>query len=105
MCNWPPVGTTRAHAEADDDRGDLTSPLTASPPLPGTPPAYNTPPLEPERPLTRRQRKALGLPKSRAAYMSAGRIIIPGGRYKKTPAPATAKAKAEEDEEWQRNEN
>ncbi|KAJ8590989.1 cysteine proteinase [Rhizopogon salebrosus TDB-379] len=109
-----PSRTPLSHAEADEDMGDSTPDLsapgspadsvlsssTASSPLPGTPPAYNTPPPEPERPLTRRQRKALGLPKSR---MSAGKITIPGGRYKNTPAPATAKAKAEEDEEWQRN--
>jgi OTU domain-containing protein 3 len=40
-----------------------------------------------ERPLTRRQRKALGFPKPRAALVakraSAGKIVIPGGRFKR----------------------
>ncbi|KAJ7278928.1 hypothetical protein C8J57DRAFT_1304978, partial [Mycena rebaudengoi] len=33
------------------------------------------------RPLTRRQRKALGLPKTRTGTGGAGKIVIPGGRY------------------------
>ncbi|EGN92658.1 hypothetical protein SERLA73DRAFT_172753 [Serpula lacrymans var. lacrymans S7.3] len=57
----------------------------ASSSLPSTPPASLPP--EPERPLTRRQRKSLGLPKPRsvlvAKKVSAGKIVIPGGRYKK----------------------
>lgn len=40
------------------------------------------------KPLTWRQRKALGLPKSRPAFVtkrgSAGRIVIPGGRFKRS---------------------
>lgn len=75
-----------------------------------------------ERPLTRRQRKALGFPKPRAALVakraSAGKIVIPGGRFKRSVG-ATAEnkglAKIREvgdasvddegsvQEEWQRN--
>lgn len=43
-----------------------------------------------ERPLTRRQRKALGLPKPRelrVGALSAGKITIPGGRFQRS-APA-----------------
>ncbi|KAF8063988.1 hypothetical protein FPV67DRAFT_1697873 [Lyophyllum atratum] len=39
-----------------------------------------------DRPMTRRQRKALGLPKPRAALgvgVGAGRIVIPGGRFRR----------------------
>jgi hypothetical protein len=98
-----------------DDMGDSTPDLStpgspaestrsssaASSPLPSTPPAFNTPPPEPEKRLTRRQRKALGLPKSRSAQISAGKITIPGGQFKKATTTSTSKAK--EDEEWQRN--
>ncbi|KAG6901457.1 hypothetical protein C0995_011612 [Termitomyces sp. Mi166 len=50
-----------------------------------------------ERLLTRRQRKALGLPiKSRGA--GAGKIVIPGGRFKRATGTTT-----EGDEEWVRN--
>jgi len=53
------------------------SPLSS--PSPSPPP--------PEKPLTRRQRKALGLPKQRAHVVggkgaSAGKIVIPGGKFK-----------------------
>ncbi|KAG1750453.1 uncharacterized protein EDB91DRAFT_690276 [Suillus paluster] len=105
-----PSRTSLSQVRADDDMDDSTPDLStpgssaestpsssaASSPLPSTPPAYNTPPPEPEKPLTRRQRKALGLPKPRPAHMSAGKIIIPGGKFKKAP-------KAADDEEWQRN--
>ncbi|KAG2067401.1 hypothetical protein BDR04DRAFT_1159206 [Suillus decipiens] len=36
--------------------------------------------------------KALGLPKSRTASMSAGKIVVPGGKFKKA-------SKAADDEE------
>ncbi|KAG1751772.1 hypothetical protein EDB19DRAFT_2000585 [Suillus lakei] len=101
---------TRSSLRADDDMDDSTPDLStpgssaessrsssaASSPLPSTPPACNTPPPESQKPLTRRQRKALGLPKSRTAYMSAGKIVIPGGKFKKA-------SKAADDEEWQKN--
>ncbi|KAF8877073.1 hypothetical protein CPB84DRAFT_1817630 [Gymnopilus junonius] len=80
----------------------------------------------PEKGLTRRQRKALGLPKARpgmhvnasgvhagagdAAGLSAGKIVIPGGRWtgREASAPAVAGgggagAGAEAEEEWRRN--
>ncbi|KAG0701009.1 hypothetical protein DFH29DRAFT_929262 [Suillus ampliporus] len=101
-----PLSQVRADNDVDDSTPDLSTPgssaestrslSAASSPLPSTPPAYNTPPPEPEKLLTRRQRKALGLPKPRPAYMSAGKIIIPGGKFKKAP-------QAVDDEEWQRN--
>lgn len=67
-----------------------------------------------ERPLTRRQRKALGLPKLRPGLGSspspgaiertgsAGTIVIPGGKFKRGDG---VKVKVEEGEEaeWRRN--
>lgn len=101
-----PLSQVRADDDMDDSTPDLSTPgssaessrssSAASSPLPSTPPACNTPPPETQKPLTRRQRKALGLPKSRAAYMSAGKIVIPGGKFKKA-------SNAADDEEWQKN--
>ncbi|KAG2131839.1 hypothetical protein BD769DRAFT_1449902 [Suillus cothurnatus] len=105
-----PSRTPLSRVRADDDMNDSTPGLSTpgssaessrsssavSSPLPTTPPACNTPPPETQKPLTRRQRKALGLPKSRTAYMSAGKIVIPGGKFKKA-------SKAADDEEWQKN--
>ncbi|PBK70473.1 cysteine proteinase [Armillaria solidipes] len=56
-------------------------------------------PVVGEKPMTRRQRKRLGLPKSRP---SAGKIIIPGGRYVPRGGVQVNNADAE-DEEWRRN--
>jgi len=91
----------------------------ASSPLPGTPPPEPAPePMPAEKPLTRRQRKALGLPKSRPVLVakrgSAGRIVIPGGRFKRNVSPTAVdqgQAKmggivddeSSVPEEWQRN--
>src|SRR3984957_600212 len=70
---------------------EASSPPIATPSAPPSPPPPTpTPPIE--RPLTRRQRKLLGLPKPRAALLSSvarhsratgsGKIVIPGGRFK-----------------------
>ena len=73
-----------------------------------------------ERPLTRRQRKALGLPKLRAGLGapgaieragSAGTIVIPGGKFRRGEGDGQVKVKVEEDvdveeaatAEWRRN--
>lgn len=60
-----------------------------------------TPPPEPRRPLTRRQRKSLGLPKTRAAHLAkrenAGKIVIPGGRYKRGAAKPVSVREAGDD--------
>ncbi|KAJ7585201.1 hypothetical protein C8J56DRAFT_950102 [Mycena floridula] len=71
-----------------------------------------TPSPEPEpqvRPLTRRERKKLGLPKPRLALSnsgkSAGKIVIPGGRYlrNRPHSSSVVPEDAEEDEEWKNN--
>ena len=66
-----------------------------------------------ERPLTRRQRKALGLPKLRPGLglgaAVAGTIVIPGGKFRR--GEGDVKVKVEEDAdgeayaaaEWRRN--
>ena len=68
-----------------------------------------------ERPLTRRQRKALGLPKLRAGLGvpgaieragSAGTIVIPGGKFRRGgEGDGQVKVKVEEDvdAEWRKN--
>ena len=74
------------------------------------------------KPLTRRQRKALGLPKARkelgvgsgpvagggaaaaaaaAAAMSAGKIVIPGGKWK--GRGEVGLSGGEDEQEWKRN--
>jgi hypothetical protein len=73
-----------------------TSPSSSSPSPPPPPVA-----------LTRRQRKALGLPKPRPALVAAaarprgasGKIVIPGGRYKR----GVREGDEQEEAEWQRN--
>lgn len=70
----------------------------------------STPPPEPERqtsPLTKRQRKKLGIPKQRTASVgsakaSAGKIKIPGGRCHRAGL-VSSKLVAEASEEWQTN--
>lgn len=87
----------------------------ASSPAPTPPPSMvvipPTPVLE-SKPLTRRQRKALGLPKPRSSLgpqtrASAGKIIVPGGRFKK---PNSTKVKETDNDgndsanaEWEQN--
>ncbi|KAF4611912.1 hypothetical protein D9613_004015 [Agrocybe pediades] len=72
-----------------------------------------------EEKLTRRQRKALGLPKARKVFtagtlgapsaggISAGKIVIPGGRWTGRELPKNAAEQAAADaaaeEEWRRN--
>ncbi|KAF8553262.1 cysteine proteinase [Imleria badia] len=118
--------------EEEESTPDLSTPRSpastrsssvASSPLPGTPPPEPEPEPTPiEKPLTRRQRKALGLPKPRAALVgkraSAGKIIIPGGRFKRnvgatadnkgpTKIREVGDASVDDEgsvqEEWQRN--
>ena len=77
------------------------SPLSS--PSPSPPP--------PEKPLTRRQRKALGLPKPRAHVVggknaSAGKIVIPGGKFKsKKDGQKVIKEEPDDDAnaEWAKN--
>ena len=92
-----------------------TPPLTLS--APGSPSSMSslssissseaTPP-PPERTLTQRQLKKLGLPKPRHASpvqtrRSAGKIVIPGGRMKRAGAASAASADDGKVEEWQKN--
>ncbi|KAI0751989.1 hypothetical protein C8Q74DRAFT_1211507 [Fomes fomentarius] len=79
-------------------------------------PEPTPPPPEPsaEKRLTRRQRKALGLPKPRAALVgstvartrSAGKIVVPGGKYKTSSKAAVADGSEDDPEvnaEWRKN--
>ncbi|VDB88492.1 unnamed protein product [Peniophora sp. CBMAI 1063] len=99
----------------DDDR-EMTPALSdistlSSSPSP-SPPPEPVQPVEPVQKMTRRQRKALGLPKARkvgeravnagAERRSAGKIVIPGGRFRR---PGTAEGKEDGDavREWVRS--
>jgi OTU domain-containing protein 3 len=54
--------------------------------------------------LTRRQRKALGLPKRLALSSGAGKIIIPGGKWKGPQSVGVGVVvDGDGDEEWRRN--
>lgn len=79
-------------------------------------PEPTPPPPEPpaEKRLTRRQRKALGLPKPRAVVVgstvartrSAGKIVVPGGKYKTSSKAAVADGSEDDPEvnaEWRKN--
>ena len=78
-------------------------------------PEPTPPPPEPEKRLTRRQRKALGLPKPRPALVastaartrSAGKIVIPGGKFQKSSSKAGVADGSEDDPdanaEWRKN--
>ena len=77
------------------------SPLSS--PLPSPPP--------PEKPLSKRQRKALGIPKQRAHVVGgkgagAGKIVIPGGKFKgKKGGQKVIKEEPDDeaDAEWTKN--
>ncbi|KAI0776663.1 hypothetical protein BD413DRAFT_468724 [Trametes elegans] len=102
----PDLSASGSSAESTSPLSSLTSSPAASPPPPD-------PPVE--KPLTRRQRKKLGLPKARPAVVgnatartrSAGKIVIPGGRFKKPASKAAADETSEEDQdvnaEWRKN--
>ena len=84
-------------SSSDDSESSSSSPAASPPPsMVVVPP---TPTLN-SKPLTRRQRKVLGLPKPRdqlppATRGSAGKIVIPGGRHKKFGSAATSRASSE----------
>ncbi|KAF9265079.1 hypothetical protein L218DRAFT_998062 [Marasmius fiardii PR-910] len=77
-------GSMSVSTEADEDYEDLDdddlepnlnrSQLTSS----SSNPKGKVKTVRPERPLTKRQRKKLGLPRTHSA---AGKIVIPGGKY------------------------
>ncbi|KAI0632709.1 hypothetical protein C8Q77DRAFT_838726 [Trametes polyzona] len=102
----PDLSASGSSAESVSSLSSLSSSPAATPPPPD-PPA--------ERPLTRRQRKKLGLPKPRAAAVastaartrSAGKIVIPGGRFQKGANKTTTDETSEEDQdanaEWRKN--
>ncbi|KIP05688.1 hypothetical protein PHLGIDRAFT_36301 [Phlebiopsis gigantea 11061_1 CR5-6] len=111
------IADTRSPLGVDGDDGSIdTPPLSLS--VPGSPSSLSslssisssspeaTPP-PPDRTLTKRERKQLGLPKARvtsaaaaaAKKNSAGKIKIPGGRMQR----AAAARDASDAGEWQRN--
>jgi OTU domain-containing protein 3 len=87
-----------ADADADDaDTPSLSetaslSPVSSPSPSP-SPPPVSTPP----RRLTKRERKAAGLPRQ---HGSAGKIVIPGGRFRSVDGVGSG---VDADGEWARN--
>ncbi len=81
-----------ADTPALSETGSL-SPISSPSPSPSPPPG-STPP----RRLTKRERKTAGLPRQRGG---AGKIVIPGGRFR--AVDATIRARVDADGEWARN--
>ncbi|KAI0270389.1 hypothetical protein BC834DRAFT_510962 [Gloeopeniophorella convolvens] len=83
-------GDAEGDTPALSETGSL-SPISSPSPSPSPPPA--PPPVQ----MTKRQRKAAGLPKH---GRGAGKIVIPGGRFRATTAEVGA---GEAEGEWTRN--
>lgn len=138
----PDVEADVADEEADPDTPGLSAggssslsctsssstPSSSASPSPPPPATRHDSPSRHEKPLTRRQRKALGLPKPRAALSygrgtgsglgagvsvsgrkktgagAAGKIVIPGGRWKgKVQVAVRDGEEGADDGEWRRN--
>ncbi|RXW13398.1 hypothetical protein EST38_g12456 [Candolleomyces aberdarensis] len=120
--------STTIHPIADDEGYSSLSELSDSPAPPDLPRSPSSGPKRVKqqhvgangKPLTRRQRKALGLPKHRGASSissngsssspyayaspkSAGKITIPGGRFKGRGADAVGAPAGGSNEEWVKN--
>jgi len=103
-------GDANADADADADVDDADTPAlseTASlSPIssPSPSPSPSPGPASAPRRLTKRERKAAGRPRHRG---SAGKIVIPGGRFRSAAAPTAQggdpRARANADGEWVRN--
>lgn len=92
----PGLSAPGSSADSSVDSSPASSPLPTTPPAPASPP--------PSKPLTRRQRKAMGLPKPRSAPLAkkgggAGKIVIPGGKYKKAAGGGRVREADEDDED------
>jgi hypothetical protein len=100
-------GHRNADADIDADADDADtpalsetaslSPISSPSPSPSPPPVSTPPP----RRLTKRERKAAGLPRQRGG---AGKIVIPGGRFRAGDAPAGGVgSRVDAEGEWVRN--
>jgi hypothetical protein len=96
-----------ADIDADADDADTPalsetaslSPISSPSPSPSPPPPDSAPP---PRRLTKRERKAAGLPRQRG---SAGKIVIPGGRFRGADEDTVrgVGSRADAEGEWVRN--
>ncbi|CCM05945.1 uncharacterized protein FIBRA_08184 [Fibroporia radiculosa] len=114
----PDLSVSGSSTESTSSLSSVPSPIISPAPSPAPIPVSTSPPASVERRLTRRQRKALGLPRPRAALVasaaaktrnSAGKIVIPGGRCKKPAGEPTTEPYGEDGDdeaasaEWRRN--
>lgn len=90
--------TSSLSSLSSSDMDGAVSEADSSPPPPTPPPAAT-------KPLTRRQRKALGLPKPRSAPVggTGTKIKIPGGRFRAANAGAPVDDTPKKASEWQSN--
>ena len=86
-------------ADADDADTPALSETASLSPISSPSPSPSPPPVSAASPrrLTKRERKAAGLPRQRGA----GKIVIPGGRFRSSEATVAGRAGAEG--EWVRN--
>lgn len=95
-------GDIDADADADDtpalSETASLSPISSPSPSPSPPPASTPPP----RRLTKRERKAAGIPRQRGTG-GAGKIVIPGGRFRGAADDTIRGSRADAEGEWVRN--
>lgn len=92
----PDADTPELLSSAESSSGSSSPAATPPPSTMVVPPSVTSP-----KPLTKRQRKALGVPKYRTAkghfassvkggQKSAGKIVVPGGKFRKPASASTA---------------
>ncbi|EJD05027.1 cysteine proteinase [Fomitiporia mediterranea MF3/22] len=107
----PDADTPELLSSGESSSGSSSPAATPPPSMVVVPPS----PVTPTKPLTKRERKRLGLPKARSARgssasaanrakASAGKIIVPGGKFRKsTSGTSTPKPDSTASEEWEKN--
>jgi OTU domain-containing protein 3 len=91
-------GDADADADADDADTPFLSETASLSPVSSPSPSPSPPPVStPPRRLTKRERKAAGLPRQRSG---AGKIVIPGGRFRNADGVGS---RVDADGEWAHN--
>lgn len=90
-------GDGDAEADADDADTPSLSETASLSPVSSPSPSPSPPPVSTPRRLTKRERKAVGLPRQRGG---AGKIVIPGGRFRTADGVGS---RVDADGEWAHN--